>query len=65
MLAVNLATSALAVFAIILRLASRYLVSKRIWSDDIIICVVGILVVPFCGLGTWSELFLSGWEECS
>ena len=59
MLVVNLVTSALAILAILLRLASRYLVSKRIWSDDIVISVVGILIVPYCGLGTWSELVLS------
>ncbi|KAJ9604560.1 hypothetical protein H2200_010673 [Cladophialophora chaetospira] len=53
LLAVNLATGAVAIFAILLRLSSRYLVSRRIWADDIVISVVGILIVPFTGLGAW------------
>lgn len=58
MLAVNLATSILAIVAVALRLISRRLVSKRWWVDDIIIGVTALLIVPFCVLGAWSELYI-------
>jgi hypothetical protein len=55
LLVVNLVTCSLSIFAVFLRLASRYLVSRRIWADDIVISVVAILVIPFVTIGCWSE----------
>jgi arginine exporter protein ArgO len=55
MLVVALVASLLAVFAIILRLGSRHLVSKRLWADDITISIVGILVIPYAALAVWSK----------
>jgi hypothetical protein len=55
LLTANLVTSILALIAIVLRLGSRYLVSKRIWVDDIVISVAGLFIFPFSGLAIWSE----------
>ncbi|EXJ61019.1 hypothetical protein A1O7_05172 [Cladophialophora yegresii CBS 114405] len=55
-LVVNLVTGSLAIFAVFLRLASRSLVSKRIWPDDIVISVAAILVIPFIGIGAWMAI---------
>jgi len=42
MLVVNFTLSSLSMIAIILRLVSRYLVSRKAWSDDLVITLVAV-----------------------